>query len=314
MRVTVCDGLGALSMFMLRLLSILSLLAATPAVAQDRVALGWGRLFSNDALGDGQDRWRTGGTVFSGVRGPSWDGALPAAPGEILEFRLRGDIFAPANLVTAAPGDRRYAGTLSLGLHTHFSMGQAEAAVGADIVVIGRQTGLGRFQARAHDLLGMDAPGVLDDQIGNQVRPTLVFEVGQAFRLSPRVTVRPFVEAQVGAETLLRAGGDVVIGGAWSGALMLRDNGTGQRYAGISWENKGLSFTLGGDVARMYGSAYLPEGGAAELSDIRSRLRAGVEWQGERLDAFYGLTYLSPEFEGQDEGQVLGSVRVDFSF
>jgi hypothetical protein len=115
-------------------------------------------------------------------------------------------------------------------------------------------------------------------------------------------------------ETLLRAGGDVVIGGAWDGALMLRDTGTGQRYAGVSGGNRGLSFTLGGDVARMFGSAYLPDGGAAVLSAHRERLRAGVAWQGEKAGAFYGLTYLSPEFDGQDEGQVLGSVRVDFQF
>lgn len=296
------------------ILVLLSVLFALPACAQDRVTLGYGRLFTNDAIGDGQDRWRTGGYVFSRVRGASWGGVLPAVPGKILEFRLRADILAPANIVTAAPGDRRYAGTLAFGLHTHFSIGQAEAAVGADLVAIGPQTGLGRFQTRAHDLLGLDVPGVLGNQIGNQVRPSLTIEVGQAFRLGPRVTFRPFMEVQTGAETLLRAGGDVVIGGAWQGGLMLRDVGTGQRYGGIAGENRGVSFTLGGDVARMYASAYLPDGGAAELSDVRSRLRAGVAWQGERLEAFYGLTYLSPEFEGQDEGQVLGSVRVDFRF
>jgi hypothetical protein len=95
---------------------------------------------------------------------------------------------------------------------------------------------------------------------------------------------------------------------------MLRDAGTGQRYQGVAGDARGLSFTLGGDVARMFGSAYLPEGGAAVLSVHRERLRAGVAWQGAKADAFYGLTYLSPEFEGQDEGQVLGSVRVDFKF
>jgi Uncharacterized protein conserved in bacteria (DUF2219) len=290
-------------------------LLALPAVAEDRVTLGWGRLFSNDASGDGRDRWRTGANTVSRLRGPVWNGALPAMAGEILEFRLRGDIIAPASLVNPAPGDRRYAGTLAFGLHTHFNMGRAEAAVGADLVVIGPQTGLGRFQTRVHDLLGMDSPeAVLGDQISNKVRPSLTIEVGQAFQLGPRVTVRPFVETQAGAETLLRAGGDVVIGRAWQGGLMLRDVGTGQRYAGIAGQTGGLSFTLGADVARIFGSVYLPDGGAAVLSDTRSRLRAGVAWQGRRLDAFYGVTYLSPEFEGQDEGQVLGSVRVGFKF
>jgi Uncharacterized protein conserved in bacteria (DUF2219) len=290
------------------------LAGAMPAVGQDRVTLGFGRLFTNDALGDGHDRWRTGGTVVSVLRGAAWTGSLPSAPGEVLEFRLRADIIAPASIVTAAPGDRRYAGTIALGLHTHFALGQAEASVGADVIALGPQTGLGRFQMRAHDLLGLERPEVLGDQIGNQVLPSLTLEVGQTFQFGPRVAVRPFVEAQAGLETLLRAGGDVVIGGAWQGGLMLRDVGTGQRYVGIDGGGGGLSFTLGGDVARMFGSAYLPAGGVAVLSDHRERLRAGVAWQGDRLDAFYGLTYLSPEFEGQDEGQVLGSLRVDFKF
>lgn len=315
MYVIVHNGLGAPAMRKLLVTVMFVVLSgAMPAMAQDRVVLGFGRLFSNDASGDGHDRWRTGGTVISVLRGPAWDAALPAAPGEVLEFRLRADIIAPGSLTAPAPGDRRYAGTIALGLHTHFSMGQAEASVGADLVVIGPQTGLGRFQTRAHEVLGMDVPTVLGDQIGNQLRPTLVFEVGQSFRLGDHVTLRPFMEAQAGAETLLRAGGDVVIGGAWDGALMLRDQGTGQRYQGIAGANKGLSFTMGGDVARMFGSAYLPTGGAAVLSVHRERLRAGVAWQGAKADAFYGLTYLSPEFEGQDEGQVLGSVRVDFKF
>ena len=298
----------------LRALIILCLFVTHPAMAQDRVTLGYGRLFSNDAFGDGQDRWRTGGSVISRVRGPAWAGALSAVPGEILEFRLRTEIMAPANIVAAAPGDRRFAGTIALGLHTHFSMGRADASVGADLVVIGPQTGLGRFQTRVHDLLGLDKPGVLNDQIGNLVQPTLTVEVGQALRFGPRVTLRPFIQAQGGVETLLRVGGDVVVGGAWQGALMLRDVGTGQRYAGVRGDGAGLGLTLGGDMARMLGSAYLPEGGAAVLSDARSRLRAGVSWQGAQMGAFYGLTWLSPEFEGQDEGQVLGSVRVDFKF
>lgn len=55
----------------------------SPAISQERVTLGWGRLLNNDALGDGKDRWRTGSYVLSRVRGPSWTGALPEMPGEI---------------------------------------------------------------------------------------------------------------------------------------------------------------------------------------------------------------------------------------
>jgi hypothetical protein len=67
-------------------------------------------------------------------------------------------------------------------------------------------------------------------------------------------------------------------------------------------------------VAHVFSSRYLPAGGAAVLSDNRTRLRAGVEWQGNFANVFYGMTYLGPEFEGQDEGQVTGSLNVNFGF
>ena len=83
---------------------------AAPASTQERVTLGWGRMFTNDGLGDLEDRWRTGSYTVSRVRGPSWSGELPGRFGEILEFRARAEIIAPENLTVAAPGDRRYAG------------------------------------------------------------------------------------------------------------------------------------------------------------------------------------------------------------
>lgn len=290
------------------------MLACLPVHAQERVTLGWGRLFTNDAVGDGDDRWRTGSYTLSRVRGVSWSGSLPDRAGDILEFRFRAEIIAPENLITAAPGDRRYAGTLSFGVHTHFMLGQAETSVGGDLVVIGPQTGLGAFQRAAHDLLNIAEPQVLDDQIGDRIAPTVTGEIARSFRLGSNVTLRPFLEAQAGVESLVRAGGDVVIGGAWNDALMLRDPVTGQRYAGVGSTGSGVSVTFGADIARVFDSKYLPSGGAAELSDERTRLRAGVEWQGERADVFYGLTYLGPEFDGQHDGQLTGSLRVNFDF
>ena len=298
----------------LLVVTLAMVLACLPAQAEDRVTLGWGRLFTNDALGDGDDRWRTGSYTLSRVRGPSWSGSLPDRAGEILEFRFRGEIIAPENLNTAAPGDRRYVGALSFGVHTHFMLGQAEASVGGDLVVIGPQTGLGAFQRATHDLLGIAEPQVLDDQISNRIKPTVTGEIGHSFRFGGNVMVRPFLEAQAGVESLVRVGGDIVIGSAWDGALLLRDPVTGQRYAGIAATGQGISFTVGADIARVFDSAYLPDGGAAVLSDERTRVRAGVEWQGERADVFYGLTYLGPEFDGQSEGQLAGSLRVNFDF
>jgi hypothetical protein len=288
---------------------------AAPVAAEPRVTLGWGRLFANDALGDGRDRWRTGSYTVSRIRGTSWSGDLPATPGEILEFRMRADTIAPASLTDPAPADRRYAGALSFGLHTHFAWQGAEVSLGADLVFTGPQTGLGSFQSGIHDLLGLPKPLVLDDQIGDAVYPGLVAEVGRSFDFGDNMRVRPFIEARSGVESLLRVGGDLVIGQFGRGDLMLRDVATGLCYRGAQGNpTQGVSLVLGADTARVFDSALLPAGGAVTMSEQRDRLRAGVNWQGKRTSVFYGVTYLSPEFEEQDEGQVLGAINLSLRF
>lgn len=288
---------------------------AAPAVAQDRVTLGYARLFSNDALGDTKDRWRSGSYMVSRLRGPRWDGVLPAAFGEILEFRLRSEIVAPADLIQPDPGDRRYAGILAVGLHSHFAVAKAEASIGAELVFTGPQTHIGAFQREVHEFFSLQTPTVLGNQIPNRVYPTLRGEIGRTYHLGETIALRPFAEGQAGIETFVRVGGDMVIGGFGNGALLVRDTVTGQRAEGISGtDGAGFSFTLGGDIARVFDSALLPAGGAAVLSDTRSRLRAGMNWQGEKSEVFYGVTLLGKEYDGQSADQLVGSLRLRLRF
>jgi hypothetical protein len=142
-------------------------------------------------------------------------------------------------------------------------------------------------------------------------------EIGQPIALAPNLTLRPFVEGQWGYETLIRAGADLTIGRFGQGALQVRDVVTGHRVAGIRAPDggaPGLSVVLGGDVARVGDSALLPEDGAAVLRRDRMRLRAGLHWQGQRSDVFYGVTWLSPEFEDQREGQLVGALQLRLRF
>jgi len=292
----------------------LAALMTSPAIGGDRAILGWGRLFTNDILGDGKDRWRSGSYTVSQVRGQTWGGDLPTF-GEILEYRLQSQIISSANLANPLPTDRRYAGVLSFGIHTHFALAGMEASLGGDLVVTGPQNGVGRFQSWAHGIVGAPKPGGLGQQIGNGVYPTLVAEVGKTFALSDKASVRPFAELRAGDETLVRFGGDLVVGELAQGSLMLRDGVTGQRYRAVRGTGAdGLSFVLGGDVAAVATSVYLPGADALELSPTRARARAGLYWQGERFDLFYGLTWLSREFETQPEGQTLGSVNLRIRF
>lgn len=301
-----------LTLFVTALSGLLTI--ADLATAEERITLGWGRLFSNDAIGDGEDRWRTGAYSISRLRGYRWSGALPEAPGAILEFRLRADTIAPANLQTPDPTDRRYVGMLSLGMQTHFDWQGMQATVGGGLAFTGPQTGIGEFQSWAHQLMGLDAPQVLDDQIEDAVYPGIAAELGRDLPLTDGVTLHPFVAAEAGVETLARIGGDILIGKA-GGALFLRDTATGHRYRGIAGTGgTEMSFTVGGDLAHVFDSALLPDGGAATMTENRGRLRAGVQWQGDKAAVFYGLTYLSPEFDEQPEGQFLGSLNINLRF
>ena len=287
---------------------------AGPVVAEERVTLGWGRMFTNDALGDTKDRWRTGSYTLSRVRGPSWSGELPGTFGEILEFRVRAEIIAPESLTVAAPGDRRYAGVLTLGMHSHFQTAGLETSLGLDLAITGRQSGISRMQDVLHDFLDMTRPRVASNQIGNGFHPTLVLETGHGFEIG-RATIRPFAEAQAGLETFVRGGLDLSFGTYGRDALMIREQTTGQRYRAVPGSPEpGLTFTLGGDVARVFDSELLPAGGAAVLSDTRERLRAGIAWQGDRSSVLFGLTWLGKEFEGQREAQTVGSINLQLNF
>lgn len=283
-------------------------------LAAEQVTLGYGRFFTNDALGDGKDRWRSGSYTLSHVRGQAWEGRLPQTPGEVIEYRFRIEMIAPQNLARPAAQDRRYAGALSAGVHTHFARGPAEIRLGADLVAVGPQTGVGKLHRNLHQMLGMAVPGDLPNQLPNHFYPTLSAELAQPYQLGA-LHLRPFVEAQAGVETYVRVGGDLVVGRFGQGGLMLRDHVTGQRFNGVRGPAvPGVSVTLGGDVARMFDSAYLPDGGAVTSRKTRARLRAGVNWQGKRSEIFYGVTHLGKEFEGQTAGQTLGSLQLKLRF
>ncbi|WP_281968578.1 lipid A-modifier LpxR family protein [Roseovarius nanhaiticus] len=289
---------------------------AAPAASEGRVRLGYGRLVTNDFIGDGFDRWRTGAVASSRVWGPSWDGGLPKGFGQLLELRLNAQIIAPQDLNLPAAGDRPYAGSLSVGLHTHYEAMGAELSLGGDLVFVGPQTGLDGFQDFIHDNLGGQGVGgtVRRTQIGDDIRPTAVMEVGHSTGFGS-LNLRPFAEARAGDETLVRVGADLTIGTALDGGLMVRAPVSGQRYRAVNNGLAGYAFVLGADTAYVEDSVYLPESSGFRLSDARNRVRAGVHYAapaGHRV--FYGVTWLDREFKGQEEGQFVGSLRLHLEF
>jgi len=294
---------------------MLALLGTQPAAAWEYDRLGYGRLVTNDQFGDVEDRDRTGAYTSSHIFGRGWDGRLPTRPGALIEFRFHAETMTPRYMQVIVPNDRPYAGSLSLGLHTHFRRGATEFSLGGDLVVTGPQTGLDDLQLFVHSFLGgaRASRAVRANQIPDGVHPTLVAEVAHPVRLGPNTRLRPFLEGRAGAETMLRAGADLMIGKVGEGELLIRESSSGHRYRAITAAPPGYSFILGGDIARVADSVFLPASRGYELTD-RKRLRAGIHWQGKRHALFYGVTWLDREFERQEGGQVIGSVRLDIKF
>lgn len=292
-------------------LAVLTL--ATPVVAQDRAQIGSGRLFNNDIMGDGYDRWRTGSYVYSHVRGyDAYSGT--EGFGELLELRFRTEIIAPQR-GSAAAVDRPYVGAISLGAHTHFSTGWADVSLGGDLVAIGPQTGLSRFQEIYHETFDLPAPPNTDDQLADRFVFNGSASATKSFALGGSTVLRPFVEGLTGTEDLLRAGADVLVGPVATGNLLLRDVVTGQLYTGTNDAADGVSYVFGADITSVFDSDFLPSDQGYAVVETRTRARAGVHWQISRgASLFYGATYLSEEFEGQTEGQVVGSLKLNFNF
>ncbi|MDK3017412.1 lipid A-modifier LpxR family protein [Pseudodonghicola flavimaris] len=290
--------------------------ATDTAPGPRRHKLGVGAYMTNDFLGDHDDRWRTGAIGASYVRGYDWTGSAPAGFGELIEYRFLSQVIAPADLVSPNPADRPYAGAISLGVHSHMNRDGLELSLGGDLVFIGPQTGIDNLHENLHQLFGSTEPGagMLANQIGNTVRPTAVAEIGRSFDLGGRARLRPFAEARAGDETLLRVGADLTFGPAGLGELLVRDPVTGQRYRVVTQAVPGFSFTLGGDIAYVADSVYLPSGRGYDLTDHRDRLRAGIHWQGRRTGIFFGMAYLGEEFRAQPESQVVGLLQVKMTF
>lgn len=297
-----------------------SLLVASVAVAQDapgpeRQLLGVSRVFTNDAIGDGQDRWRTGAFSVSVFRGTAWGGALTSDPLDTIELRFRGEAISPDRLTRPAAGDRLYAGTWWLGAHSHFDWHGFDVAAGVDLAITGEQSGIRSLQASLHDAFSMSRVGLSDYQIDDDVYLHGTLEIARGLRWD-RGEMRPFVELQAGAETLARAGVDMTFGPLGQGGLRARDPMTGQRVAGITniADEGGWSFLLGADTAYVDRSVFLPEDRGYQVEDSRHRLRAGANFGIGQTNLFYGVTWLSEEFVGQPEGQVIGSLSIDIRY
>ena len=284
----------------------------TPAEAEETGYLGFAWSHSNDSLGDWHDRWRSSSSEAGILTGPAGMDQAPPRLGQLLEYRFRSDILMPANVRSPHPGDRRHAGMVALGLHSHARRRNLDLRVGGEVVVIGPQTGLYDIQTRLHRILGFDIPNLPDFQIGDTVRLEASAEAGATLR-SGGWTIRPFVEVRTGTEDIFRSGIDLM-SGSGPDDLTMRAVATGHRVPFGLIRRTGLHYVAGADVAWVGKSIYLPEALGYRLTPVRVRLRGGIHYTGRRFDLFYGLSWLGKEFEAQPEGQFVGTLQFKIRF
>ena len=288
-----------------------TLLISSGAASAER--LGWSLSTTNDSLGDQSDRWRSSSEQLSLVYGKRWSGDLPQQFGDLIELCFRADILTPSNLSAPDPSDRRYANALVFGAHSHWQNAGFEWTAGADLYVIGPQTGLRAIQETLHEALGFPVPNVDGFEISDRLRPSVSVEVARSMSWG-KLEVRPFVSGDLGAETLLRAGVDLDWGAVASGDLKLRQVVSGHRVSAVrEKQSRGWRATFGGDVAWVGDSVFLPAEGP-RTRDFRTRVRAGIAYNWADAQIFYGHTWLGPEFEGQGTGQRVGTLQLTVTF
>lgn len=66
-----------------------------------------------------------------------------------------------------------------------------------------------------------------------------------------------------------------------------------------------------GRAAAVFVTDPLPDSSARKA---QGKLQVGMGWQGARASAYYGVTYLTPQFSNQPEGQLIGSFSLSLRF
>ena len=293
-------------------------------------------VFWNDRYGDGRDRWKTGGITQSYVFPERifHDGRWLDGRASALELNLRASVMTPDDTSNAGadPDDRPYAQYAGVGLHFRSiarprpltpEIGlQVEDRVGVELGWQGDPLPLFDIQEKLHDMAGtggdMGNPSnVIDGEVlaNLEGRRTWRLHRGGAVR---DIELAPFVQGSLGMrEVSVRAGADLFVGSALEGRTWGSDPATGAVIAGDSMHRDGFEWTLflGGDVGYVAHDAFLDggfaaDGPAVDRSEIVGRARAGVLLEHGNVGLGFSLNWLSPEFESQSEGQLIGAIQL----
>jgi len=314
--------------------------------AGDDAAAGWRWLATtkriqtegviwNDKLGDGKDRWKTGGITQSYVVPEHFFGDKSWFEGRAsaVELNLRALVMTPDDTAFAGVNakDRPYAQYAAAGVYLRsiaepdflsptLSV-QEEARLGIEVGWQGDPLPLFDVQNRLHDMTGTKGNAAnLTNIIGSEMLVNL--EGRQTWRFhwdgaGREREIAPFVQGSVGMrETSLRIGADFFTGSALAGRTWGADPATGAVMAGASMPRQGFNWTVfgGGDVGYVASDAFLDGGfGVGGPSGPRERivgrLRVGALLEYDNVGIGFSVNWLSPEFRDQSEGQVIGALQ-----
>ena len=292
----------------------------------------------NDTLGDGKDRYKSGGLtqsfifperVFSDER---WFLGYAAA----IEVQGRAFVATPDDTSQIDPTDRPYAQYAGVGVHLRLTGSperltdnltySTEDRVGVEVgwqgeplplfdiqEAIHTRTGMGRLAQSPANVLGSE---LLINAEGRRTWRIHAEHAGHDFQYAP------YVHASAGMrETSVRLGSDFIIGSSLEARTWNSDLAVGALIPGGSRPREGFHWLAwaGGDVGLIAADALLDggfsaKGPAVDREIITARARAGVMVEWQNFAVSYSLTWLSPEFRGQPVGQVIGAVQVKVDF
>ena len=290
----------------------------------------------NDWLGDGNDRYKSAGLTQSWVIPESriseerWiDGHASA-----LELQIRGFIATPDNTeIGGAPGDRPFAQYAAAGAYLRTV--ERPRRIGAQ-TMYWQETRAGvEIGYQGEPLPFFEIMESIHGQGGVLVTPTNTIDGELLANLEARQTLRihmdlsdsdlefaPYVQASVGMrENSARLGMDVIYGEDLEGRTWNHDPAIGTMMPGASGPSKGFYWALwfGGDVGYVATDAFLDggfdgDGPSVRKERVTTRFRTGFLFGYDPVAIAYSVTWLSPEFANQPQGQLVGALTVKYRF
>ena len=291
----------------------------------------------NDLLGDGKDRYKSGGITQTIVIPERAVSAERLFLGYATAFEIQGRAFVatPNDTARVTPTDRPHAQYAGVGIYlrltgrpdkltstaTYFT----EDRIGLELGWQGDPLPLFDIQDGIHSANG----GRTVRTPANTLDPEFLInlEARRTFRIHTDYAgldwqAAPYVHASLGMrENALRLGNDLIVGSSLEARTWNSDLAVGTLIPGGSRPRSGFQWLawIGGDVGFIGSDVFLDggfsgNGPSVDKRPVTLRARAGVMLEWESFAISYSATWLSPEFRTQPQGQIIGAVQIKFDF